>query len=310
MKVASAPVSWGITEVEGLRSDYPYARVMDEIRAAGYEGTELGPWGFYPTSPDALAAQLQARGLSLVGAFVDVPVHDPALFDKGRQAVRQAVSLLTQACATMLILSAQGTPERARIAGRVSEADGLAAAQWKEAGAYLEELARIAHEAGLDTTFHHHAGTYVETPAEIDRLFAVVDPDVLGLCLDTGHLVYGGGDNMRIIPAYGQIIRHVHLKNVNAQVLQKVRAEGLDYVQTIRSGLFSPLESGSVDIVKVLEALKRIGYDGWFVIEQDIDLLQPGHQDPLQGATRAREYLRASCLLRVASCYFLVGRYD
>src|SRR5690242_1235408 len=113
MKVASAPVSWGITEVEGLMSDLPYELVMGEIREAGYEGTELGPWGFYPTAPGELHSALDARGLALVGSFVDVPIHDPARFGEGREAVQQVLPLLasfsssgSQASAPVLILSA------------------------------------------------------------------------------------------------------------------------------------------------------------------------------------------------------------
>src|SRR5438874_6594112 len=110
MRVASAPVSWGITEVEGLTSDYPYARVMDEIHAAGYEGTELGPWGYYPTDGYTLAAELYARDLTLAGAFVDVPIHDHELFHEGLDALRQVVHLLAKVGTPMLVLSARGTP--------------------------------------------------------------------------------------------------------------------------------------------------------------------------------------------------------
>ncbi len=293
LKVSSAPVSWGITEIKGLLADLPYQRIMDEIAEAGYKGTELGPWGFYPTSPERLGQQLSARDLQLVASFVDVPLHEPALFDEGTQAVKRVIPLLAELGAPVLILSAQATPDRSLVAGRATEKDGLTAKQWKEAGAYLRELSLVTSDAGLTPTFHHHAGTYIETPTEIERLFNEVDPDLMGLCLDTGHLVYGGGDNMAIIAAYRHVIRHVHLKNVDAGVLVRVRAERLDYVQAVRGGVFSPLESGVVDIPIVLDALKQGGYDGWFVVEQDIDLSQPDHPDPLKGATRAREYLRS-----------------
>jgi inosose dehydratase len=292
MRVASAPVSWGITEIAGLSADLSYGRVMDEISRAGYEGTELGPWGFYPTGGSALRDELSARGLSFVGAFVDVPVHGQALFDDGRAAVRRVVPLLEELRAPVLILSARGTTDRARIAGRVSSSDGLTAGQWKQAGSYLQELASMAADRGLAAVFHHHAGTYVETPEEIERLFNEVDPGLLGLCLDTGHMAFGGGDNMEVIARYGPIIRHVHLKNVDPAVLARVRADGMSYVDAVRAGVFSPLDAGGVNIPEVLGALKHAGYDGWLVVEQDIDLAQPDHADPLEGAVRSREYLR------------------
>jgi inosose dehydratase len=292
MRVASAPVSWGITEIKGLKADLPYGQVMDEIREAGYEGTELGPWGFYPTDPDKLRRELSSRGLSMVGAFVDVPIHDPARFDEGRQAVRQVLPLLSALNAPVLILSAQQTPERAAIAGRVKPSEGLSDEQWKRAGAYLAELARMAHDAGLDATFHHHAGTYVETPQEIERLFQEVDPDLIGLCLDTGHLVFGGGDNTEFLSRHANTVRHLHLKNIDAGVLQRVRESDMRYLQSVRAGVFAPLPAGAIDIPNVIEQAHDAGYDGWMVVEQDVDLTQPNHPDPLQGASAARRYIR------------------
>lgn len=265
---------------------------MDEIAEAGYEGTELGPWGFYPTTPHVLHAELSARGLSLVGAFLDVPLHDPAQFDRGREAAREVVPLLTALGAPVLILSAQMTPDRARIAGRVTEAHSLSAGQWKQAAAYLGELSQIAGDVGLVSAFHHHAGTYVETVGEIERLFEEVDPTLMGLCLDTGHLAYGGGDNMRLLSRYGGIIRHMHLKNADPSVLTRVREGDMSYVEAVREGIFCPLDAGSVDIPAVVEALRRVEYDGWLVVEQDIDLARPEHLNPLEGATRARRFLR------------------
>jgi inosose dehydratase len=292
MRVASAPVSWGITEVAGLRADLPYARVLDEIGAAGYAGTELGPWGFYPTDPAALGADLAARGMAFVGAFIDVPIHDRARFDEGRQAVRQVLPLMAALDAPALMLSAQQTPERARVAGRATADDALPEDQWRDAADYLRELAQLAADAGRTVTFHHHAGTYIESPAEIARLFDSVDPALLGLCLDTGHLAYGGGDPLEALERYGPIIRHVHLKNVDARVLARVRAERRGYVDAIRAGVFCPLDRGAIPIGSVLAGLRERGYDGWLVVEQDIDLSQPDHPDPLTGATRARAYLR------------------
>jgi inosose dehydratase len=299
MKVASAPVSWGITEVEGLMADLPYGRVMDGIRQAGYSGTELGPWGFYPTTPHDLRSALEARGLALAGSFVDVPVHDAARFDEGRQAVRQVLPLLASFAnasdgsgAPVLILSARQTPERAAIAGRITPSDGLSAAQWKAAGAYLQELARTARDAGLEATFHHHAGTYIETPAEIERLFEEVDPALLGLCLDTGHLVLGGGDNEAFLSRYAPTVRHLHLKNIDPAVLERVRVTNMSYLQAVQAGVFAPLQTGSIDIPSVVARLGAAGYDGWLVVEQDVDLSRPDHPDPLSGATAARVFIR------------------
>ena len=294
MRVASAPVSWGITEVAGLTADVPYGEVLDEIARAGYGGTELGPWGYLPTAPETLRADLAARDLALVGAFVDVPIHDATLFAEGRAAVAQVVPLLAALQAPVLILSARQTPDRAAIAGRVGPGDGLSAAQWAAAGPYLAELAQRARDAGLDAVFHHHCGTYVETPDEIAALAERVDPNLLGLCLDTGHLVYGGGDPAAFLATYGPAIRHVHLKNVDAAVVEHVRRAPLSYVEAVRAGVFCPLEAGLIDIPTTIAALRAEGYGGWLVVEQDVDRSVAGYPEPLAGATRARTFLQAA----------------
>ena len=177
------------------------------------------------------------------------------------------------------------------LAGRATEADGFTPAQWAEAAKLIGCIARAAREMGVRSVFHHHAGTCVETPGEVARLLEATDPELLGICLDTGHYFYGGGDPVAFARAHAPRIWHLHLKDIRGNVLDQVRREKIAYLDAIRMGVFSELGAGDVDLPGVIRELNAAGFDGWAVFEQDVDPTLPG-TDPLASATRSREYLR------------------
>jgi inosose dehydratase len=178
------------------------------------------------------------------------------------------------------------------VAGSVDEdRDGMNAQQWDGAARLLDRVARAGRELGLSSVFHHHCGTYIETPGEAERLLAMTDPQMLGLCLDTGHYLYGGGDPVDCAHTHGTRIRHLHLKDVKPVVLEQVRREKIPYLDAIRMGVFCELGQGGVNLTGVIRELNAAGFDGWAVFEQDVDTTQPGC-NPLESATRSRTYLR------------------
>jgi inosose dehydratase len=149
--------------------------------------------------------------------------------------------------------------------------------------------AAVRNETALRTVFHGHCGGYVETPAEIDELMARTDPALLGLCLDTGHVVYGGGDPIEVLSRHAARVWHVHFKDCDPAVASAARAAGLGYLTAVRSRLFCELGAGTVDFAAVVAALQRQAYDGWIVVEQDVF---PGSGTPAGSARRSREFLR------------------
>jgi len=270
MKLANAPVSWGVSEATGGRQ--PAAAVMlSELAASGYTGTELGPLGYLPADPDGLRDALGAHRVTLVGAFCPVTLHDPARVSAGIAAADEVIALLAAAGASVLVLAEAGDAARKAVAGRVP-ADGSAGfdeAAWTRFAEGAETIARRAAARGLITAFHPHAATYIETPAEVDTLMARTDPSLVGLCLDTGHAVYGGGDPVAIARRHGSRIRHVHLKDVRRSVLGRAAAGELDFAAAVAAGVFAPLGAGDVDLRGTLGVLRDLGYDGWLVVEQD-----------------------------------------
>jgi inosose dehydratase len=292
IRIATAPVSWGILEVEGWGKQRRYEEVLDEIVKAGYTGTELGPYGFLPTDPKQLKSELAKRNLPLLGAFTPLPLAHAAQHDAALQSALEVGRLLSQAGAPFLVLADEMSPARMAVAGGVDERrDGMNAQQWDGAARLLDRVARAGRELGLSSVFHHHCGTYIETPAEVEHLLATTDPQMLGLCLDTGHYLYGGGDPVGCARTHGKRVRHLHLKDVKPPVLEQVRREKIPYLDAVRMGVFCELGQGGVNLTGVIHELTAAGFDGWAVFEQDVDPTQPGC-NPLESATRSRNYLR------------------
>ena len=294
IQVANAPCSWGALEFDASERPAPASQVLDEMAAAGYAGTELGDWGFLPTTPAALAADVGRRGLSLVAAFVPVALAHADAIDEGVERAVRTARLLSESAGSdaFIVLSDDNAsvPNRTARAGRVRDADGLAPAEWDAFARHAERVAsQVADATGLRTVFHHHCAGYVETPREIDALLSRTDPALLGLCLDTGHLTFAGGDPLSALATYGDRIWHVHFKDCDPALAAQSRSEGWDYHTSVRRGIFCELGRGTVPFAGVLDALRLRNYTGWIVVEQDV---LPGLGTPAASAARNREYLR------------------
>ncbi|MBZ5582922.1 MAG: sugar phosphate isomerase/epimerase [Acidobacteriia bacterium] len=286
IRIATAPVSWGVMEVEGWSGRKGYGEVLDEMAQAGYAGTELGPYGFLPSDPAELERELESRGLALLGAFVPLPLARPERHQQSLLEAMLVARLLADRGAPFLVLADEMNEGRMAVAG--SAQTGMNDAQWNCAVDLLNRASAAAREMGLRPVFHHHAGTYVETPAEVERLLHSTGID---LCLDTGHYYYGGGDPVACAHVHAGRIGHLHLKDVRPDVLAEVRRRKIPYLEAVRRGVFCELGEGGVDIPGVVRELEAAGFDGWGVFEQDVDPTQPG-VNPVESALRSREYLR------------------
>jgi inosose dehydratase len=247
-----------------------------------------------PTDPRRLDAELAARQLQLVGAFVPIAFAEESAHEPGLQTALETAALLRDAGAAsaFIVLSDNnGTvPEREQQAGRIRAEHGLADEEWTTFAAAADRVAaEVWQQTGLHSVFHPHCGGYVETPDEIDELMRRTDPSRLGLVLDTGHVLYGGGDPLEVFRAHRDRVRHVHFKDCDLNVAKAVRAQGLGYLAAVRSQLFCELGTGGVNFEAITGALTAAAYDGWIVVEQDVF---PGYGTPKQSAQKSRDYLR------------------
>jgi len=295
MRVANAPCSWGVLEFEDTERSAPSSQVLDEIAATGYAGTELGDWGFMPTDPELLTAELTRRRLAMLGAFVPVRLADASTHAAGAETSVRTARLLAAAGGTtpFIVLADDSGADANRMArtGRLVRQDSLNPRQWTVFAHGCDAIARrVRDDTGLRTVFHPHCAGFVEAPWEVDELMARTDPALLGLCFDTGHLSFGGADPLEVFQRHASRVWHVHFKDFSPAVFARTRAESWDYTGAIRHGIFCELGKGSVDFPGVLRALAGANYRDWIVVEQDV---LPGMGSPAESARRNRDYLRS-----------------
>jgi inosose dehydratase len=269
---ASAPVSWGVEDDPGPAWEQPYERILDEMVTGGYTGTELGPYGYFPTDPEVLKPVLARRKLTMLSSFVPVNLADPASAASVIDHIRKVGKLLAALRAPFLVLSDFQSPQRESLAGRVPT-DGsksLTSAQWREVAKLVGRAEKVSADFGLDLVFHPHVGTYVEAPHETARLFDALANTKVGLCLDTGHCFYGGGDPVEHADRYKHLLRYVHIKDINRSVLEEARRKALTFGQGVEAGVFSQIGEGCVDFPAFFRTLLKNNYSGWLVVEQDV----------------------------------------
>lgn len=295
IKIANAPCSWGVLEFDLDGKAAGFEQVLDEIHETGYQGSELGDWGFMPTVPTELKKELDQRQLSMVGAFVPVFLKERSKHKAGAEAAVKTAKLMADAGykdAFIVLADNNGSvAERTQNAGRVTVDMGLSEEEWKifAEGANLVAL-EVKTKTSLRTVFHHHCAGFVETPAEIDQLMALTDPTLVGLVLDMGHYKFGGGDPLSALIKHQSRIWHIHFKDCHAEIAAQSRKEGWDYFKSVGSGVFCELGKGSVDFPSIVAELKRQKYNGWIVVEQDV---LPGMGNPKTCAQRNHDYIKS-----------------
>jgi inosose dehydratase len=292
ISVANAPVSWGIYEFTDIAPKYPYTQVLDEIAETGYTGLELGPWGYLPTEPDVLRSELEKRHLQLLSSFVPVKLADPAAHPAGEEHALKVGRLLAALGAKVIVL-ADDNGTVSDLVARAGQRTGsiLDADQWDVFAQGVNRIARRIHdELGLRVVFHHHCGGYVETAEEVRQLFSRADTDLVGLCLDTGHWHYAGGNALDAIQEYGERVRYLHFKDCDPNIRAIAIKEKLNYFEAVQAGVFCELGKGQVNFPSIIADMNALSYDGWAIVEQDI--LVDDLAAPRQAARASREYLR------------------
>jgi inosose dehydratase len=295
IKIANAPCSWGVLEFELEGKAAGFEQVLDEIGETGYQGTELGDRGFMPVVPKELRKELDKRSLAMVGAFVPVFLKDKNKHAAGVENAVKTAKLMADAGfpdAFIVLADENGSvKERTLNAGRVTPSMGISDAEWKVFAQGADLVAReVKSRTGLRTVFHHHCAGYVETAAEIDKLLSLTDPSLVGLVLDMGHYMFGGGDPLLALKKHKERIWHIHFKDCHPETAAKSRKEGWDYFKSVAGGVFCELGKGSVDFKSIVKELHSQKYSGWIVVEQDV---LPGMGNPKVCAQRNRDFIKS-----------------
>lgn len=297
VSVANAPCSYGAFEITiGRDENVPEAlTLLDAVAAAGYEGVDLGPVG-YLGDADELPGRLSSRGLGLAGGYLELPFSDPQALDGEMGRLEDLLDVLDSTATSAHpparpTLADAGSPERFANPGRSAEdrSLGLDDSGW---GRFAEGLTRVlerCRERGHEPTFHHHTATYVEAVWEIERVLELSD---VGLCLDTGHLLVGGGDPVTAMRDWAGRINHLHVKDARLEVIAGIVGERARFEEIWARRAFCALGTGDVDLPGVIDEVKRSGFSGWLVVEQDIFPDPADPRGPIADQEANRVYLR------------------
>ncbi|MEU7628914.1 TIM barrel protein [Nocardia sp. NPDC049220] len=281
LRVAAAPISWGVCEVPGWGQLLDARTVLSEMAALGLSATELGPPGYLPRDPNELRLLLETFGIAPVGGFLALVLHRDR-HDAIAQA-KDSAALLSATGAEVLVLAAATGLDGYDARPHLSDAE------WRTLTDTAAAIRDVAAGHGLRTVVHPHVGTNVESAAEVERFLADSDLD---LCLDTGHLLIGGTDPVRLARRHAERIGHIHLKDVRSALADQVRGGQLDYSEAVRRGLYVPLGEGDVDIAALVRSVQAANYRGWYVMEQDTILgATDSAQLPSRDAERSLRHL-------------------
>ena len=291
IRIGNAPCSWGVEFADDPRNP-TWTSVLDDCKAAGYHGIELGPVGFMPEDPAELGDALAARELELIGGVVFRPFHDPDKWDEVLDGSTRTCAALKAHGAEHLVLIDSISPRRAPTAGRPAEAEQMDAEEWS---GYVERIRQIAkmgsEDYGLTVAIHPHAAGFMDFEPEVERLLEEIDEGILKICLDTGHARYAGFDPLAFMKRHMDRISYMHFKDIDPQVKADVIAKRTDFYKACGQGIFCTLGKGETDFPAVHDLLHEVGFEGWCTVEQDCDPALAA--SPVEDARANRTYLES-----------------
>ena len=291
IQIATAPVSWGVL-MKDTPNVPPYQVVLDQIRKAGYHGTELGPYGYLPFDIPQLTDELASRSLSLISAFIIFNFLKGKKDETVYMEALETIEVLSEMKCEYLVLSDSLFVEenRAKRAGQIRHQDSLDSTTWDQVANNVNLFSQLAWEQyGLKTCLHPHVGGYFETDFEITALLSRTDSNYVGLCFDMAHIAYGGGNPVDVLSQWKDRVWYMHIKECDNRVRTQVLDRQGDYFDGVASGVFPSLGEGTIDWESIKNVLINMNYNGWGTVEQDI--LPDSGIDALQCAKNNRQFL-------------------
>ena len=286
IKLGIAPIGWTNDDMPDLGGEITFEQCVSEMALAGYKGCEIG--NKYPKTVEGMHEYLDIRGLQIANRwFSSFILTKP--FEEVEKDFRENCEFLKGCGAKRIGASEQSYSIQGQMETPVFEKKYVMNDdEWKKFTDGLSKLGNIAKEYGITLVYHHHMGTVVQTAEEIDKMMDMCDPDAVYLLFDTGHLAYCGEDYMAILKKYAKRIKHVHLKDIRPEIVAKVKAESLSFLQGVRLGAFTVPGDGTIDFKPVFDVLDEADYEGWMLVEAEQD---PAIANPFKYAKMAREYI-------------------
>ena len=281
-----APIAWTNDDMPDLGAENTFEQCVSEMALAGYEGCEIG--NKYPKDPAVLKKALELRHLQICNCWFSTFLISKPYEVTEREFIDKVEFLKTMGAKVIGVseqsYSVQGQMDTPVFGHKhIMDQD-----EWKLLCEGLNKLGRVAKERGIDLTFHHHMGTVVQTEAEVDYMMEHTDPEYFSLLFDSGHFAYCGVDPVKMVKKYADRIKHVHLKDIRPDVVERVKRDNLSFLQGVREGAFTVPGDGCVDFDSIFKVLSETGYKGYMLVEAEQD---PAKANPFEYALKARKYI-------------------
>ena len=281
-----APIAWTNDDMPDLGKENTFEQCVSEMALAGFTGSEVG--GKYPADTAVLKKALDLRGIRICNQWFSSFLISKPYEDTEKEFIK-ATDFLREMGAKVIGVSEQSYSIQGKMEQPVWEGKYIMDDQeWKLLAEGLTKLGKIAKDKGMTLTFHHHMGTVVQTEEEIDRFMEMVDPELVFLLFDSGHLSFAGIDPEKVLKKYVNRVKHVHLKDIRREMVEKSRNERWSFLKGVREGVFTVPGDGDVDFAPIFRILEEAGYEGWVVVEAEQD---PAKANPLEYAKKARAYI-------------------
>lgn len=281
------PTGWTNDDMPGIGDYIPFEQCVSEMALAGFEGCSVGHK--FPKDPKVLRAALELRGLRVSEPWASTHFTVAEMEDRTVEGFRQQMAFIKEMGGTDVVVAELGLAVHQQPVFVLANKPVFSDEQWGRMVEGLNRLGRMAAEEDMRLCYHHHMGTGVQTRAEVDRLMNDTDPEVVHLLLDTGHLYWAGDDPLDMARAHADRIKHVHLKDIRKDVLDRCTERKLSFLESVIEGAFTVPGDGVIDFEPIFRTLADAGYEGWLVVEAEQD---PAKANPLEYAMKARSYLR------------------
>jgi len=288
VKLGIAPIAWTNDDLPDLGKENTFEQCVSEMALAGFTGSEIG--NKYPKDPAVLKKALELRGMQICNAWFSTFLTTKP-FEETEVEFRKHVAFLKEMGAKVVGVSEQGhSIQGMQDVAVFDNKYVMNDEEWKLLCEGLNRLGKISlEEYGIALTFHHHMGTVVQNADEVQRMMDNTDPQYVSLLFDTGHFAYCGVDPLEMVKTHIKRIKHVHLKDIRPEVVAKVKAEGLSFLQGVRLGTFTVPGDGCISFDEIFDVLKANDYQGYMLVEAEQD---PAKANPLEYALKARAFIK------------------
>jgi len=287
VKLGIAPIAWTNDDLPELGRENTFEQCVSEMALAGFTGSEVG--NKYPRDTIVLKKALELRGMSIASAWFSSFLTTKPLQETVAEFIKHR-DFLYEMGAKVIVISEQGHGIQGQMDTPVlTKKHIFTREEWNLLALGLEELGRLAAEKDMKIVFHHHMGTGVQTFEEIDKLMELTDPSLVSLLFDSGHLTFSGVDPEAVLRKYINRIKHVHLKDIRKEVLEKVKTENMSFLNAVKVGVFTIPGDGMIDFEPLFKILEENNYEGWYIVEAEQD---PALANPLEYAITARKFIK------------------